>query len=144
MVVAFGIIISVNMVFAYFAFSEFPGLDGPKSYRAGLNFNETIEQGRQQQIDGLSVEEQLEGRQLTLSFLVRGQKASRVEVISFAMRHPTRAGRDKDMTREVNVREHQLMTMLPTEMLGNWSMDLDAMVNDKPMKIRRKLFIPAP
>jgi hypothetical protein len=34
--------------------------------------------------------------------------------------------------------------MLPTEMLGNWSMDLDAMVNDKPMKIRRKLFIPAP
>ena len=51
----FAVVFVVNGVMAYLALSTFSGLDGDDSYRAGLNYNQTIAHAEQQSALGWSV-----------------------------------------------------------------------------------------
>lgn len=48
MIAFFGVIFAVNGVFLYLALDSFPGLTSNRAYVEGLNYNQTLEDGRRQ------------------------------------------------------------------------------------------------
>mgnify|MGYP003657033918 CR=1 FL=1 len=48
MIAFFGVIFAVNGVFLYLALDTFPGLTSNRAYVEGLNYNQTLEDGRRQ------------------------------------------------------------------------------------------------
>lgn len=52
----FGVIFAVNGVFLYLALDSFPGLTSNRAYVEGLNYNQTLEDGRRQAALGWQLE----------------------------------------------------------------------------------------
>lgn len=88
---AFGIIISVNMVLAVNAVRTFPGLEVKNSYVASQNFD--VERAAQTAL-GWTVGATLEGDLLTLS-IRKGDEAIAPEILSATFGRATHVGADQ-------------------------------------------------
>lgn len=83
---AFGIIIAVNLVMAWFAVSSFPGLEVRNSWVAGQGFNQRL---RDQRALGWDVTAELESNRLTLRLTDAQGGAAPVAAISAILGRPT-------------------------------------------------------
>ena len=90
----FGIIISVNAYFIVMAVQSFSGEDVPRSYRQGLEYNQTIEARKHQSKLGWTITaNRLDGR-ILVNFEDKNGKALTGLGLTAKLRHPTMLSND--------------------------------------------------
>jgi len=94
----FAVISAVDGVMIYFASKTFRGLDGERSYEAGLQYNREIEAGREQEKLGWKVDAQIERGSAASQIVVRPTDAAGKPLTGLAVNtnftHPTDRNRD--------------------------------------------------
>jgi nitrogen fixation protein FixH len=98
MVAFFGVVIGVNLVFAYFAVDSWTGLTAKDTYRKGLNYNETLDDAQRQAELGWTSAVAYSGGSLRVTLReADGAPISdaRVEAL---VRRPTHEGMDRTVT----------------------------------------------
>lgn len=116
---AFGTIFAVNGVFAYFAVSQFPGIETADAYRKGLAFNQQIARADALRDLGWSMTVSREGSEkLMLRFQAADGSALPVSEISALLFHPTSAQGDDPLS-------------VRREAPGQYSAELERLENGK-------------
>lgn len=123
--VAFGIIISVNLVMAYNAIGSFPGLETRSSYISSQHFdrNRAAQQGL-----GWQAEVRIEGDRVVLRLADDGGAAVTPAALALQIRRPThqRDDQEPDLSPEAPGRWSAPLALAP----GNWNADVIAEAAD--------------
>ncbi|MBT3332755.1 MAG: FixH family protein [Rhodospirillaceae bacterium] len=131
----FGLILVVNGIFLYFALNSFSGLSTENAYVKGLNFNQTIAQGRAQEMAGWQVSATVTnvGTSPEIILIVRitdpqGRPLDGL-TLSGQLRRPTHAGKDLVLTFQGQGQGDYRTTVAPGA-LGQWDLRLAAQIDD--------------
>lgn len=127
LVAFFGVVIAVNFTMAFLASSTFGGLVVKNSYVASQKFNDWIQQARDEDALGWTLEtERLQDGRLKLS-LSNAEGPLVGAVVTATARHPV--GRDEDVTlafRALGDGAYESITALPE---GRWLVHVRASLN---------------
>lgn len=130
MLAFFGVIISVNLVFVYFALGTWTGLSTENAYQKGLNYNETIAARDAQRALGwqgaVTVEAAADGSEL-LTVVLRDHDGRPLPdlIVSAQLRRPTNENYDESLTLEEGTAGAYSAT-LSLPLRGNWDLTLSA------------------
>lgn len=128
---AFGIIIAVNLVMAWFAVQTFPGLEVRNSYVAGQGFNERL---RAQQALDWTVDADLTGGVLTVRLLDATGSAAPVSTLTAILGRPTTER--EDVTLDFTYDNGAFVAPVTVD-YGNWDLRLRAEAGDgTPFEVR--------
>ncbi len=98
----FGVIIAVNVLFAFAAVGTFPGEDVPHSYLQGLDYNQTLAERRAQAASGwraiAALRPSADGALLEVDLRTRDGAGLANARIDAQMRWPADARRDRSLT----------------------------------------------
>lgn len=117
---AFGVIIAVNLVMAYWAVSTFPGLEVRNSYIASQGFNERL---AEQRALGWQVAAEIEGGTLTVVFTDVSGAPVPVADFRATLERPTHA---RDDQAPAFVRDGNRFTAPVALGVGNWNLRIVA------------------
>lgn len=121
---AFGIIIAVNLVMAWFAVQTFPGLEVRNSYVAGQGFNQRL---RGQQALNWTVQADLTGGRLTVRLLDETGGTAPVSTLTAILGRPTTER--EDTTPELVFQDGAFVADVDVD-YGNWDLRLRAEAGD--------------
>ncbi len=100
----FALIVLVNGIFLYFALTSFSGLSTDNAYVKGLNYNQTLAQGRAQKAAGWELAAETHrtspGQPVVLRIRITDGEGRALEnlTLSGQLRRPTHAGADLPLT----------------------------------------------
>ncbi|MDX2274609.1 MAG: FixH family protein [Hyphomonadaceae bacterium] len=130
MLAFFGLVITVNIVFAVFAVGSFPGEEGQSPYQQGLRYNETLAERHEQAALGWRASADLEpagagGAAVIVTMLSRTGHPLDGLAVDGALRWPTDAARDQELnfTPVGQGRYRAALDALPS---GNWRLEARA------------------
>lgn len=123
-VTAFGIIIAVNVVMAWFAVETFPGLEVRNSYVASQGFNQRLADQRRL---GWQTDAEMRGGTLTVWITGADGAPAQVASISGILGRPTTER--EDMSPEFSYRDGAFVAPVDVD-YGNWDLRLTAIAPD--------------
>lgn len=123
-VTAFGIIIAVNLVMAWFAVETFPGLEVDNSYVASQGFNQRL---HDQQALGWTTDAELIGGHLIVRITGRDGQPAPVATISAILGRPTTER--EDTTPDLRFEGGAFVADVDVD-YGNWDLRIDARAGD--------------
>ena len=128
LVAFFGVMIIVNIIFTVMAVKSFTGEDVPKSYRQGLEYNQTLETRREQSGLGWSVSAnsyQTDGfTQIVVRLEDQDAKALSGFSIEGVLRHPTDKAFDQSLSfQDTGLGRYAAKIKLPA---GQWQLKAKA------------------
>ncbi|NNE58087.1 MAG: FixH family protein [Hellea sp.] len=121
----FGIMIIANAAFVYFAVTSFRGEDVPRSYRQGLEYNQTIQKRRDQNKLGWQASYNIlktEAGQNQLILALKDKDGARLSDLSIeaTLRHPTDTDLDRTLSfSQISPGLYQAKGPIP---LGQWQL----------------------
>ena len=139
----FGVMIAVNVYFTVMAVKSFRGEDVPRSYRQGLEYNQTLAARAEQERSGWTagvntVKSDANPFKIVLEFNDKDRNAISGLQIRAKLRHP------------VNTRLDQLLGFTdvgdgryianPNPLTGHWTLEADAQQGDFVFKVRHELW----
>ncbi len=140
----FGLMLAVNVYFAVVAVSSFRGEDVPRSYRQGLEYNQTISARDAQAKLGWTARTntvvQQDG-QIKLIVLVQDAEGLGVEGLSFegVLRHPTDTA--NDIILDINDTGAGRYVANVTPAPGQWSLVTEAARGPDRFKVRQDIWV---
>jgi len=123
-VTAFGIIIAVNVVMAWFAVETFPGLEVRNSYVASQGFNQRLAEQRRL---GWQTEAEMRGGTLTVRITGADGAPAQVAAISGILGRPTTER--EDISPEFSYLDGAFVAPVEVD-YGNWDLRLTATATD--------------
>lgn len=138
--VGFGAVLSVNLVMVWLALDSWPGLVSNTAYQDGLNFNRVLEAGERQNELGWRISVEAPGGVVEL--VVAQEDGSPVEGLSMAATayRPAAEGNDRSLDlHEVAPGIYRANEALPLS--GNWTIFVDAMLENEPYHIERRVYV---
>ena len=135
----FGIIISVNTYFIVMAVKSFSGEDVPRSYRQGLEYNQTIEaREHQSQLGWTVTANRLDERILVSLTDIDGQPLTNLSLTA-KLRHPTVLSNDQILIfKEV---EPGLYAASTRGFQGKWLLIVDAKKSEDSFRFEYALWL---
>ena len=139
----FGVMIAVNAYFTFVAVTSFRGEDVPRSYRQGLEYNQTIAARAEQERSGwtASVNTLTDDAQRLKIVLELNDKDSRAlpgMIINAKLRHPV----DTDFDRLLNFTDggNGRYIAYSKPIIGHWTLEANARQGDFVFSVRHDLW----
>lgn len=137
----FGVMILANVVFAWFAFSTFTGIQVDNAYDKGINYNLVLEQARERELLGWQIGVEVENKAILITLFDKDGSLiedADIEVMLFSLRSA-----DDDQTLSVNSTSLGKFYMpYPEQVNGQWELRLKVNKEGKSVEYRRKLVLP--
>lgn len=141
----FGIIIAVNVWFAFAAVGTFPGEDVPHSYLQGLDYNQTLAQRRAQEASGwraiASLRPSASGALLEVDLRTREGAGIAGARIDAQLRWPADARRDRALN-FIALGDGRYVAHLGALPAGDWQMRAHAVAESKTLDFEADLTWP--
>lgn len=119
--VFFGVIITVNVIFIIQATRTFRGEDEPRSYVQGLDYNSTIAARAEQAALGWTATAVVEDGQVVIRVLdAEGHPIDGLD-LNGTLRHPADTSRDQELVFEARA-EGRYAAVLPEGLRGRWTL----------------------
>jgi len=118
----FGVVISVNMAFVYFALDSWTGLVAQDSYRKGLAYNDTLADAERQAALGWKTAVGYDGTALTIRLIDENGNALLASDITVVVRRPTHENMDLTVTMEAADNGYVAPVTFPEA--GLWDVDV--------------------
>lgn len=141
LVIFFGIIITVSIVFTTLAVKSFRGEDIKQSYRQGIEYNSTLEARAAQSQLGWTATVNVVGNMAERSLVVKvtDQAEAGLQGVTFSggLRHPVDSTLDRPVIFETF--EDGTARANLTGLLGQWTLEADAIRGEDRFHFRRDL-----
>jgi nitrogen fixation protein FixH len=130
MLAFFGVIVAVDLVFAYLAISTFTGLDTENAYLKGLRYNETLQAAEAQQDLGWTVKldhRAVDDSRVRVSVAIESRAKRPVEGLDVTAlwRRPTHDGHDRSLDlRPMGQGRYEAEIEIPLR--GQWNLRIEA------------------
>lgn len=139
----FGVMIAVNAYFTFVAVKSFRGEDVPRSYRQGLEYNQTLAARAEQERSGWTagvnlVKDDANPGKIILEFKDKDNRALPGLVIHAKLRHPVDTNLDQLLS-FTDAGEGRYIAN-PNPLTGHWTLEADAQQGDFVFKVRHELW----
>jgi nitrogen fixation protein FixH len=139
----FGVMIVVNAYFTFVAVKSFRGEDVPRSYRQGLEYNQTLAARAEQERSGWTagvntIKADATPLKIILEFKDKDNRPLPGLAIYAKLRHPVDTGLDQ-MLSFTDIGNGRYIAN-PNPLTGHWTLEDDAQQGDFVFKVRHELW----
>jgi len=135
----FGVMLSVNIYFTVMAVKSFSGEDVPRSYRQGLEYNQTIEARNRQDALGWTVTANAANDRVLVQIHDRQGNAVSGLDLDGKLRHPATLSNDQTLNfQEIEPGLYEAAIM---GLAGKWSLVAVATQNDDSFRFEHELWL---